>query len=416
MKFQNSMRDHTGSIYYGWKVVLAVFVMLMFSSGLGFYNLSVIMTALIAERGFSVTYASSAITLFFITSGMSGLLAANLMKKYDPRFTITIGSIVGAFSLVAIGFIREIWQLYTVYFIFAVGFSFSSLVPGTTLVANWFNQKRAVALSIASTGLSVGGVILIPLSAKMIHEMGLQKATFWFGVIYFLGIFPITAVFVRSEPAFLKMGMDGAALKSDINSDHQTQRGVPYKKAIAGRYFIIMISSFIVIMMSQVGAIAHLFKVVNDRVSGEMAATAISVLAGVSVISRLIGGWVVHRYISIRSLIVALMLLQAIALTVLAFGTSGDILILGTVAFGMTMGNLLMLQPLLVADSFGLRDYGRIYSFGWMLISIGIAIGPGLMGVLHDLFHGYTIPFLSVSILSLLGTFLLTSADSPPDY
>ena len=52
--------------------------------------------------------------------------------------------------------------------------------------------------------------------------------------------------------------------------------------------------------------------------------------------------------------------------------------------FGATIGNTLMLQPLLVAEAFGVRDYARLYSVNSLLSTVGVAAGPFVVGLIHD--------------------------------
>jgi hypothetical protein len=47
-------------IFYGWYIVAGVFVITMTTAGLAFYNLSILLAAFVAERGFPVGLASSA--------------------------------------------------------------------------------------------------------------------------------------------------------------------------------------------------------------------------------------------------------------------------------------------------------------------------------------------------------------------
>ena len=65
------------------------------------------------------------------------------------------------------------------YATFAVGFAASGLVPATTVVTRWFHVKRAVALSVASTGLSVGGIVITPFAKRFIDEYGLATEWEW---------------------------------------------------------------------------------------------------------------------------------------------------------------------------------------------------------------------------------------------
>ena len=55
----------------------------------------------------------------------------------------------------------------------------SALVPATTLVARWFSARRSVALSITSTGLSLGGILLTPVAASLITRLGLEASVPW---------------------------------------------------------------------------------------------------------------------------------------------------------------------------------------------------------------------------------------------
>jgi MFS family permease len=82
-------------IFYGWYIVAGVFVITMTTSGLAFYNLSILLTAFVAERGFPVGLASSATATFFIASGIGGLVAGRLVDRIDARIVIAVGACVG---------------------------------------------------------------------------------------------------------------------------------------------------------------------------------------------------------------------------------------------------------------------------------------------------------------------------------
>jgi len=70
------------------------------------------------------------------------------------------GGVIGGVSLAALGQVEQQWQLFVVYAVFGVAFAAAGLVPATTVVTRWFHERRSVALSVASTGLSVGGILI----------------------------------------------------------------------------------------------------------------------------------------------------------------------------------------------------------------------------------------------------------------
>ena len=159
-------------IYYGWKIVAALLFLLTFTSGLSFYNHAIYLNALATQSNFDVSTASTAVSIFFLTGGVMGLFVARWVQEYDPRICITAGAIISFMSLSLLAYVSTVWQLFLVYAFFGTGFSASSLIPATTLVTKWFHRRRAMALSVASTGLSLGGVILTPLSAEMVDSLG----------------------------------------------------------------------------------------------------------------------------------------------------------------------------------------------------------------------------------------------------
>jgi predicted MFS family arabinose efflux permease len=137
------------------------------------------------------------------------------------------------------------------------------------------------------------------------------------------------------------------------------------------------------------------------------AALALSVLAGSSTVGRLMGGWLM-LWIPSRPFALGLMVMQAVGLAILAVAQESAQILVGTVLFGLTMGNSLMMHPLLLAERFGTRDYGRIYSTSQLVTVVGVAGCPPLIGLLYEASGGYGMPFLAVAGLTLVGLAILT--------
>ena len=158
--------------FKGWQVVAAAFVILFTSSGLGFYALAVYLDALTDDGGFTVGEVSVANFLFFLTAGVAGLLAARLIVRYDIRVVAAAGGVIGGISLGMIGHADHLWSLYVLYVVFGLGWALCGMVPATTVVTRWFHRRRSLALSVASTGLSVGGIVITPFVKTAIEDHG----------------------------------------------------------------------------------------------------------------------------------------------------------------------------------------------------------------------------------------------------
>ncbi|MFT7128609.1 MAG: MFS family permease [Gammaproteobacteria bacterium] len=419
--------------FYGWKIVFAILFILTFVSGLSFYNHAVILNALSLKPQFSIQSVSLAVSIFFLSGGFAGLWVAKLLQDFDPRFCICIGAIFSAAALTSLGFVESIWQLYLAYIFFGVGFSASGLIPGTTLVTRWFHTKRAMALSIASTGLSLGGVVITPVCALLVETFGLNKAAPIMGAMYILGVVPVALIWLRPHPQYMGQQADGvlkmngenrkiantkAAVASNKDEKPFSDEDVPhddapdfdksvsFSDAYNGKFFWCLSVSYIFVMMAQVGGIAHQYGLVRELITQAQSALILAILPVASIVGRLVGGWVIEK-MSIRIFAILMMLGQVISLACLATGFSVVTLCIGLALFGATVGNLLMLQPLIIAEAYGIKDYARIFSLSNLLTSFGTACGPALLGYIYVVSENqYSVAYVVAALAGLLGLLL----------
>jgi predicted MFS family arabinose efflux permease len=128
-----------------------------------------------------------------------------------------------------------------------------------------------------------------------------------------------------------------------------------------------------------------------------------------SIVGRLAGGWAL-TWLPSRGFVLGLVIVQGLALTFYAAADTAPMLITATLIFGLTVGNLLMMQPLMLAEAFGLKAYGRIYSFNQLFMTAGVAIGPAAVGFLYEWLDGYGVAFLVMAAASLLAFLFLLAA------
>lgn len=397
----------TRHVFPGWYVVAAVFVQLMTSSGLAFYGLAIYLDALTDEQSFSTTSVSLATSVFFIVSGVFGQLVARLIERYDLRIIVGAGGIVCATSLFLLGSVTTVAQLYGVYILFAVGFALTGLIPSTTLVTRWFQVRRATALSIASTGLSVGAFTLSAPASALIDERGLAEAAPLLGLVFLvlnLAVLP----WLWPSPESRQTLPDGLA---STGATPPVATGIAYERAIRTRFFGFVTAAFILAMGAQVGGLSQLANLGSERLDRATGAAAITALAMGSVIGRLVGGVLADRLPLIR-LAAGLAVAQGIALVGIGLADGRGALITIAFLFGTTVGNLLMLQPLIVAAGFGLVGYPRIFALLNLLVTTGVAGGPFLLGFLRDQ-SSYRLSYTVAGCLSVGAAAVFTASRVP---
>ena len=102
--------------FYGWWIVAAGTAVLFVSSGIGFYGHGVILDPLRTLHGWSKATVSSAITLYFLTAGVMGMIIGRQIDRYGQKWVLILGSVAICAGFVFLGYIRTVWQLYVIYF------------------------------------------------------------------------------------------------------------------------------------------------------------------------------------------------------------------------------------------------------------------------------------------------------------
>jgi predicted MFS family arabinose efflux permease len=208
------------------------------------------------------------------------------------------------------------------------------------------------------------------------------------------------------------MGLEPDGLSRAESAIAPPQPSTPYREAVRSPYFFAVSAAYLFLLGAQVGAIAHFYRLVSTRDGATTAAIALAVLATGSTVGRLTGGWLLLK-IPARQFAIVLMAVQALALALLAVAYDRLAILGATALLAVTIGNSLMMQPLLLAEHFGTRDYGRIYSTSQMITVLGVAGCPALIGLLYEASAGYTLPFLVIAGITLIGLAVLAGFTRP---
>lgn len=393
-------------IFRGWVVVAGVFCLLAIASGLGFYNASVYLEAVVSERGVGVTVASGASATFFVTFGLAGLPISRWLTDHDPRPVILTGGVVGGAALLGLGAATTTWQLYLSFTVFGLAFAAVSFVPGTTVLTRWFVRRRALALTVATSGLSVGGIVLTPATAQAIDRSGLAAVTPTLAAVWVIGVTIVTLVAIRPSPAAFGLEPDGDPTPVEPTPP---PTGLAAATAYRTRTFWLLAAGVTTLLLTQIGTLAHLYPLVLERTDAAGASLAVSLVAGASIVGRFLGVVILTRLDALR-FAVLLAAVQAVAIAGMATDVGWAGIVVATVAFGMTVGNLIVLIPLVIVDTFGAVDYPRIYAMTQLVATLGIASGPLLLGAAREAAGSYAVGTWTAALISVVAVVVLSVA------
>lgn len=260
--------------------------------------------------------------------------------------------------------------------------------PLAAAISQWFDRHRALAIAIAASGQSVGGLALPPLMRWAADAIGWRATLGTYGLVAGVALIACAFVFRRKPPAPAL-----APLRSETGIVGRPARG-----AFVVLGLCIGLSnhaSFIVI--------GHLTAFGEEQgFAPTAAAMLVSAMLGVTLVSRLFAGQLTRRWGRYRVLLAMSMLLVC-GIAWLAMVQGPIAITVGAILIGLAFGGYLPGYAILVREMFPATQAGRriaeIYFFGFIAAGIGTWTG----GWLRDLTGGYAIPFWVSAVSAGLG-------------
>ena len=406
------------SVYYGWYVAIGCSLLMLVGVGVGYYGLAVFLRPLQDAHGWSNAVVSGATGVYFSVSGLTGAIVGPHIDRGGPKPFMIVGSLMIGVSVSLIGFVDSVWQLYAVYTVLAVAFGLATSVSVNAVMTRWFVTRRAKAMSISSTGISVGGMILAPLGSWLIDRGGLELATPVMGALVLVIGLPVILFVIVPDPADLDLPADGFDVapqrrRATLSDDVQL-RVWSRSQATRTQALWMLLVGFGIVLTAQTGFVIHQISFLEDRVgSRSTAALALSVTAFGSIVARLAVGTFADR-IDKKWLTVTLFVVQAGAVAGVVVTDSVPVTYLLTLVFGFTIGNVYMMMSLLVGEVFGTVSFGAVFGLVSLVGQTGSGIGPFAVGWLEDATGGYSTPFTITAAATLAAAGAIAVLRAPP--
>ena len=407
------------TVFYGWWIVLGGMGILTISSGIGFFGHALILDPLRMEFGWPKGTISSAITLFFLVGALTGSIIGGKIDKCGTAPVLVFGSLCIGSGFVLLARIQELWQLYATYVLIAIGWSATSVIPISTLIANWFIEKRGFAMSVAMTGLSLGGIVVVPAASHFLNRWGFREALPFFGFAFWAIIIPIGLFLMKKRPSEMGLFPDGIIppspdhAKSEQTSNFSSRMtSWTYREVIGTRAFWSIVLAFLLVLGSQLSFMIHVISFLSPYLGPPGAATAVSLMTGVSFCGRLFVGSFVDRADK-RAVAITCFLLQGGAVFTISRSSQPLLLYLCVMAFGLAMGNIIMMQSLIIGECFGMVSFGKVSGLVMLFTSSGSAFGPMIAGTLFDLTQSYKTSFTLMAFSYILASLFFLFAKPP---
>jgi predicted MFS family arabinose efflux permease len=390
--------DEASIRYDGWRIVVVCFLLATFGWGLGFYGQSVYVAELHRLRGWPASLISSGTTFFYLSGAALVAFVSEAIKAFGPRNCLIAGVLAMAAAAVAIGEVREPWQLYAANAVLAFGWAGTSLGIITNTLGLWFDKKRGMAISLALNGASFGGIVGVPLLVTAIGYFGFSGAMIAAAAVMVVLMVPVILIFVGHPPAHA--GAPALALAAAPSATQIRAR------AFRDIGFLSVSIAFALVLFAQVGFIVHLIAFLDQVVGRERAAIAVALMTAMAVVGRVLFSFVIDR-LNQRLASALSFVSQAVALAIIINLHNDVVLIAACALFGFSVGNLITLPSLIVQREFDSRAFGVLVSLITAINQITYAFGPGVVGLLRDVSGSYSLPFYGCIGLELIAAVLI---------
>jgi MFS family permease len=403
-------------LYYGWYIVIACNFVAIMTWGIGIFNQGVFLGFFEREYGWTRAALAVGPTLFHIWAGIIGIAVGRLIDRLGPRPILVFGAVALGAGAVALGLSRSPWQSYAAFLLLGTGYAFMHTVTLGAIVSRWFIKDRPRAMAAATFGASIGGMILVPLNAAVLEHWGGLAGGLTLAVIACGIVVPLAVWVVRDGPEALGLRPDGAtAATVGTAPDTVDDRFWSVRDAMRTPAFWAIAIGFHLVMVAQAAFLVHQVLFLRPTFGLLGAATVVTVTTIMGTLGRCGYAWLGPRWSS-RSWSAGIFVLQAAGLLLSAIGGAPWVLVTGSAAFGLTMGIIVSLHPVISAECFGRRSFGRIYGPLYLGVKLGAAFGPILVGLLAMGLGGYRLAWTVVAAGPLLGAMLMPWATVPPSH
>lgn len=387
-----------GTRFFGWSVAWAAFALAVFAWGIGFYGPSVFLQILHTSRGWSISEISAAITFYFLLSALLIAYLPEIHRKFGIAGTSFGGALLMAVGLVGWSGAWEPWQLFVVAIPSAAGWATTSGAALNAIVARWFERDRPKAMGLAFNGASVGGVLFVPLWVFLIDRLGFQIAALSVAAVTVSAVALLSARYLSPTPASLGLAPDGDGASAAVAEP--TPR-LSRSEIVRTPRFLKLSGAFALGLFAQIGLLSHLIVRLTPDVGVGSAGLLVSLATICAVLGRTLTGWWIGDHD--RRIAAALnFVVQIIGVLLLIFGNGWVLLTLGCILFGLGIGNLTSLPPLIAQKEFNREDVVTVVALIVAINQAVFAFAPAIVGAFRDATSDYVLPFGIIACVQLV--------------
>ena len=372
------------------------------------------------DTGWTRTAIVGAASVAGVVSMFVSPLAGWVLQRFGPRVLLAGSMLVLGGAIMSIRWVDNIVLFYVLFGIGRVIFSSPVQIGAATVVAQWFVRRRGRATSALGVMHSFG-MGFFPLFAQLLMNASdgdWRMAWFWIGISVWAVALPPTLVALVRSPEDVGLQPDGEDMPTEAATETNGQkdgREVQWTLQEAMRtpaMWMLALAGGLVFFI-HTGVNIHQAAFLRDQgISASVAASALTVMAAGTALGSIFWGWLLDR-IPVRTVYVLTAgWLGGVSLLFLLVDSASLAFVVAAV-FGIGLGGLLVVPPVVMADYFGRSSLGAIRGVTEPFVSGGQAIGGIAAGLIFDLSDSYAGTFPMFTVAALIGAVLILASRRP---
>ncbi len=395
--------------HYGWVIVFVGFLSMWFITCIFSSAAGMMVNPVTRDLGISRSRFTMASTACSLAGMVMSLFIGKIFRKFSVKKTMFAGSAVYAACYAAYGLAPNIWVFYIIGFISGFAMVASSMVAVSTLLARWFDEKRGLAVALASTGSGVGGVVMNPVIGSLVTSIGWRSTYFVLGGMIAVVMLPAVLFLIKETPQ--EMGLEPYGKKEAVDTQALSteESGYTADEARLTPMYWLWVPVVIIVSATCNCIMQHTVAYATDMgFEYSVAAGIASVLTAGLAVWKLVMGQLYDTIGSRKAATLSLSVYTLVlVLYVIASKEAAFIYYIATALFGVGGSFATIAYSVVVQDVFGKRDFAAIYGSINAFASVGVAIGSPIVAAVFDTMGTYKPAWTALAVIMFINVILL---------
>ena len=408
--------------FYGWIIVLCCTLLMAVGTGIFVNCVGIFVKPVCEDLGFERGTFTLYTTITSVLSMLAMLVFGELYRKNPRRIRlyIAIGGLTGCLVFFGYSLSSKLWHFYMLSAIYGCVATTLAGISVTTLVNNWFVDKRGLATGLAFAGSGVSAAIMTPVLTTVVTDYGWRMGYRTMSLVSFIILIP-AMLLIRLEPSdkgLLPYGVTPHPSEEDKQSIPVIeQTGLTRAQAVKTSSFYFQSIGIFCLSLAGMGISNHAISYFTDiGYSPLTASTAMSLVMTIMIGAKILLGAVFDKIGSVPSAILTGLCMIASTLSIRFAGAGAFMPYVFSVCFGFGYSTLTVPYSYLIGQNFGTREFSSIYSLICTLGSLGGGIAATLTGMLYDRLGSYYPVWTIYFVLACLAlTFLFLASKTAQD-